>query len=111
MNAMKEVFRRDKESLMKDANIYVVTHKKYKLSDYLKNQGYKLISVGNANKVNNAGEKDNTGDNISEKNANYCELTALYWAWKMIDNQSIKGYVIIEDILQQVFLVRMRRNI
>ena len=28
---------------------------------------------------------DNEGDNISEKNPDYCELTAQYWAWKHLD--------------------------
>ena len=29
-------------------------------------------------------KKDNTGDNISAKNPNFCELTSLYWAWKSL---------------------------
>ncbi len=32
---------------------------------------------------------DDTGDNISEKNPFYCELTAQYWAWKNLDAEYV----------------------
>lgn len=57
----------------------VVTHKKVTIQ---KNIGYQPIIVGDADfDIENA-VRDNSGINISEKNKNYCELTAHYWFWK-----------------------------
>lgn len=60
--------------------IYVVTHKDISLKSP---ENYKIIGVGN-NSIINEDFHDNTGDNISSKNKNYCELTALYWLWKIL---------------------------
>lgn len=72
--------------------IYIITHKQVDLNIP---EGYKIILVGaetkELNKVNYL--FDNSGkDNISIKNANYCELTGMYWIWKN-DTSEIKGLV------------------
>ena len=64
---------------MDNTSIYVVTHKQ---SEIPKLEGYIPIVVGSHNANYDNCCYDNTGDNISEKNPNYCELTALYWVWK-----------------------------
>lgn len=73
-----------------DISIYVVTHKDIKFS---KRKGYKIIHVGAAiddKEILNA-INDNTGENISTKNKNFCELTALYWIWKNDIDSKIVG--------------------
>lgn len=50
---------------------------------YLNDKDYLPIHVGKAlSNINLGIQGDDTGDNISTKNPNYCELTAMYWAWK-----------------------------
>ena len=62
--------------------ILLCTHK---LSDLPKDDIYLPIQVGKAiSNIDLGIQGDNTGDNISEKNKNFCELTAMYWAWKNI---------------------------
>ena len=66
-----------------DIKIIVATHKKYWIP---KDGIYLPLQVGAEEKSLDLGiAKDNTGENISSKNKNYCELTALYWAWKNLD--------------------------
>ncbi len=59
--------------------ILVATHKKYWMPE---DDVYFPLYVGREGKQDLGFTGDNTGDNISLKNANYCELTGLYWAWK-----------------------------
>ncbi len=71
-----------------NALIAICYHKEF---EFLKNDVLKPIQVGaSLSQVDLGIEKDNTGDNISEKNKNFCELTALYWMWKN-SNADIKG--------------------
>lgn len=60
--------------------VIVATHKKYRMPT---DRCYLPVGVG----VYDGKEyvRDNTGTNIAYKNPNYCELTALYWAWKNLD--------------------------
>lgn len=43
---------------------------------------YLPIQAGKQGKTSLGYQGDDVGDNISIKNPDYCELTALYWAWK-----------------------------
>ncbi|KFI57309.1 DUF4422 domain-containing protein [Bifidobacterium cuniculi] len=61
------------------AKIYVVAHKDF---DAPQLDGYIPILAGAARNHAHISVKDNTGDEISSKNPQYCELTAQYWVWK-----------------------------
>lgn len=62
-----------------DIKIAVATHKEYWMPI---NNIYLPVHAGSENKESIGYHMDNTGTNISTKNANYCELTVLYWLWK-----------------------------
>lgn len=67
---------------MKNIRIIIATHKKYRMP---KSEMYTPVQVGAEGKASLCYYRDNKGDNISEKNPSYCELTGLYWAWKNVD--------------------------
>lgn len=67
---------------MKD-KIIVVTHKDYR---FPQDNMYMPICVGTGiSKLRNCYQADDTGVNISSKNISYCELSAIFWAWKNLD--------------------------
>lgn len=55
-------------------------HAKYSEPEYMHN-----LQVGaSLSNETISSVRDNEGENISEKNRNYCELTGLYWMWKNV---------------------------
>lgn len=62
-------------------SVYIIAHKSFNIPD---EEGYIPLQVG-AERGHTLPEDsvfDDCGDNISEKNSNYCELTGIYWLWK-----------------------------
>ncbi|MBE6369302.1 MAG: DUF4422 domain-containing protein [Lentisphaerae bacterium] len=62
-----------------DIKIVVATHKKYQ---FPADDIYLPVQAGSALNPPLGYQRDDENDNISAENPHYCELTALYWAWK-----------------------------
>lgn len=73
--------------------IYVVTsHLDNASVKEIEQKGYLPIQVGAAlTDVRKGCITDNTGNNISDKNRNYCECTGLYWIWQNTVGQKYIG--------------------
>ena len=71
---------------MEDIKIIVATHKKYRMPD---DSMYLPLQVGKEGKKSLGYKEDNVGENISEKNPYFCELTGLYWAWRNLEAKYI----------------------
>ena len=69
--------------------LYIAAHKEFAVQEM---PGYIPLHVGAAGGKDLPYQKDNTGDNISDKNPHFCELTGLYWIWKNCPD-SYKGLV------------------
>lgn len=79
--------------MVDSVQIIIATHKKYRMPE---DKMYLPLHVGAEGKKDADGNelelgyvKDNSGDNISNLNASFCELTGLYWAWKNLNSDYI----------------------
>lgn len=65
-----------------DIKIIVATHIPYWMPE---DEMYLPLQVGKAGNPAIGFQGDDTGENISDKNPYFCELTGLYWAWKNLN--------------------------
>ena len=71
---------------MPDTKIIIAAHKLYPFPE---DALYLLVQVGAKGKDKFLSCSDDAGDNISDKNPYYCELTALYYAWKNLQLNAV----------------------
>ena len=72
-----------------NTDIFVMSHK---TCDIPQDNTYRILQVGCAKNGRIDGYLwDDTGDNISERNPYYSELTGLYWLWRNWDKSDIIG--------------------
>ena len=68
-----------------DIRIFIACHKPTYVPE---NSLFYPVQVGAAltnKRFEHMAYRDNEGEHISEKNPDYCELTAQYWAWKNME--------------------------
>ncbi len=93
MPVVKKTGITDSLALEEKIEIYVATsHLDKSGSKPSKIGGYLPIQVGAAlTDIRKGCITDDTGDNISVKNKDYCECTGLYWIWKNTTGQNYVG--------------------
>ncbi len=80
---------KDRRLLTMNTRILVCCHK---ADVWATEPPYMPIHVGKATgKLDLGMQGDDTGENISLKNASYCELTGMYWAWKNLRGVDVIG--------------------
>ncbi|MDO4797480.1 MAG: DUF4422 domain-containing protein [Coriobacteriales bacterium] len=62
--------------------IVVAAHKQYWMPSDPAYVPVWVNAAQNGSQIPAGWQRDDAGDNISHKNPSFCELTALYWAWK-----------------------------
>lgn len=72
--------------MKKNVKIVVAVHKPY---DVLRDETYVPVHAGALGKADLGYQSDAQGEHISDKNGLYCELTALYWAWKNQESDAL----------------------
>ena len=91
--------------------MYILTHKKFDYEDIVEKQLYKPLLCGSAC-LNEDFDyvRDDTGDNISNLNKYYAELTGEYWAWKNDDSDIIGFCHYRRYFAKNIFLNKMTKQ-